>query len=159
MNFIPDRARAMSEMRRVARAGGVVAGYVWDFVSERSPSWPLRIGLRQINVDVPAVPGIATSKLDALNAMFQQAGLAEIATATIEVAVAFPSFGAFWQSQTPDCIPITGTIAALSAADRSRLIEIVRAKLPFRADGSIEYLACANAIKSRVPGQIAEFIN
>ena len=38
INFIPDRPRALSEMRRVARAGGIVAGYVWDFAAELSPS-------------------------------------------------------------------------------------------------------------------------
>ena len=31
LNFMPDPARAVLEMRRVTRAGGVVAAAVWDF--------------------------------------------------------------------------------------------------------------------------------
>src|SRR5262245_61600689 len=30
LNFIPDRPKALQEMRRVARPRGTVAGYVWD---------------------------------------------------------------------------------------------------------------------------------
>ena len=40
INFIPDRPRALSEMSRVARPGGLVGGYSWDFEAELSPSGP-----------------------------------------------------------------------------------------------------------------------
>ena len=31
INFIPEREKAIAEMRRVTRPGGCVAGFVWDF--------------------------------------------------------------------------------------------------------------------------------
>src|SRR6202035_5552082 len=31
LNFVPDAAQAVREMRRVVRAGGVVAAAIWDF--------------------------------------------------------------------------------------------------------------------------------
>ncbi len=31
LNFVPDAAKAVSEMRRAARRGGTVAAYVWDY--------------------------------------------------------------------------------------------------------------------------------
>lgn len=31
LNFIPDKARAMGHMTRVAKPGGQVAAYVWDY--------------------------------------------------------------------------------------------------------------------------------
>ncbi|MGH6727350.1 MAG: class I SAM-dependent methyltransferase [Pseudolabrys sp.] len=113
INFITDRPRALSEMRRVARAGGVVAGYVWDFAAERSPTWPLRLGIRQIGGDVPTVPGASDSSLGALAALFEQAGFAEIATRAIDVTVPFPDFADFWLAQTPSYSPIAKTIAAM----------------------------------------------
>jgi len=52
-NFIPDRALALRQMRRVARSDGIVTGYVWDFATERSPGSFLRVGLRQIGMEPP----------------------------------------------------------------------------------------------------------
>jgi hypothetical protein len=40
-------------------------------------------------------------------------------------------------------------IAALPESDGRRLIEAVRARLPVRPDGSIEFSARANAFKAR----------
>ena len=57
INFIPDQPRALSEMRRVARPRGLIAGCVWDFAAELSPSWPLRLGMRRAGAVVPQVPG------------------------------------------------------------------------------------------------------
>jgi ubiquinone/menaquinone biosynthesis C-methylase UbiE len=151
INFIPDRARAIAEMRRVVRDGGIVAGYVWDFAAERSPSAHMRVGLRQIGIEPPVVPGTAASSLDALDELFEQASFDDIETRTIDVTMRFPNFDDFWRAQTPVYSPLTKTIAALPEADRIRLIERVRAILPADRDGSIACSARANAIKARVP--------
>jgi ubiquinone/menaquinone biosynthesis C-methylase UbiE len=152
INFIPDRPRALSEMRRVTRPGGIVAGYVWDFTPELSPSGPFRLGMRQIVADVPLLPGTEDSRLGALRVLFEHAGLEEIATRHIDVTVSFPDFKEFWLAQTPSYSPTTKMIAAMTESDRTRLIASVRARLPVRPDGRIEYSARANAIMARVPG-------
>jgi ubiquinone/menaquinone biosynthesis C-methylase UbiE len=151
LNFIPDRARALSEMRRVARSGSVVAGYVWDFGEELSPSGPFRLGMREVVPNLPALPGTEDSSLDALRRLFARAGLEEIDTRTIEVTVSFPDFDAFWLAQTPSYSPMTKMIAAMTAGERTRLTEAIRARVPIR-DGAISYPARANAIKARAPG-------
>jgi ubiquinone/menaquinone biosynthesis C-methylase UbiE len=152
INFIPDRPRALSEMRRVARAGGLVAGYVWDFAAELSPSWPLRRGMRQFGADVPELPGTRDSSIGALSTLFEQAGFEGIAARTIEVTLPHSDFDDFWQAQTPSYSPTTRIVAAMTKSERVRLMETVRAGLPVRPDGRIEYSARANAIKARVPG-------
>ena len=151
INFIPDRPRALSDMRRVTRPGGIVAGYVWDFAPELSPSGPFRLGMRQLVADLPTLPGTEDSRLSALKSLFEQAGLDEIATMSIDVTVSFPDFEAFWLAQTPSYSPTTKMIAAMPVSDRVRLIASVRARLPVRPDGRIEYSARANAIKARAP--------
>ena len=151
LNFVPDRFRAACEMRRVARPGGLVAGYVWDFEPELSPSWPLRLGMRKFGLDVPSVPGTMEANLGALRLLFESAGLEELAARSIEVTVPFRDFDDFWQAQTPSYSPTTKMIAALTDHDRTRLIEITREGLPARPDGRIAYVARANAIKARVP--------
>ena len=138
-------------MRRVARAGGIVAGYVWDFAAELSPSWPFRLGMRQFGADVPELPGARDSSLGALNSLFERAGFERIATRSIEVTLPYSDFDDFWQAQTPSYSPTTRIIAAMTKSERVRLMETVRAGLPVRPDGRIEYSARANAIKARVP--------
>jgi ubiquinone/menaquinone biosynthesis C-methylase UbiE len=56
MNFIPDRLSALAEMRRVLRAGGTVAGYVWDLAAELAPGWPLRLAMRKVGIYLQAQP-------------------------------------------------------------------------------------------------------
>jgi ubiquinone/menaquinone biosynthesis C-methylase UbiE len=151
LNFVPDRSRAVSEMRRVARAGGVVAGYVWDFGAELSPSGPFRIGMRQVVSDLPVLPGTADAGLDALGSLFERVGFEEIATRSIDVTVSFADFEAYWVAQTPSYSPMTKLIAAMTFSDRARLIGAVRAAVPTRPDGRISYPARANAVKARAP--------
>ena len=151
INFIPDRPRALSEMRRVARPGGLVAACVWDFAAELSPSWPLRYGMRRIGANAPPVAGTRDSSLDALASLFEQAGLEDIATTSIDVKVAFADFDDFWRAQTSHYAPTTNAIAAMRRTERARLIEVVRAAIAVRSDGRIEYSARANALRARSP--------
>jgi ubiquinone/menaquinone biosynthesis C-methylase UbiE len=151
INFIPDRPRALAEMRRVARSGGTVAGYVWDLVADLSPTSPLRSALSHVGPRFPRASGAEDSTLEALSALFAGCGLSDIATRTIDVTMTFADFGEFWRTQTPEYTPAGKAIAALSEADRERLIEWLRARLPAAPDGSITYAARANAVKARAP--------
>ena len=151
LNFVPDRPRALSEMRRVARPGGAVAIYLWEFSEELSPSGPLRRAMRRFGLQVPPIPGTAESRPEAIRALFQGAGLERIETRIIDVCLAYEDFEDFWKAQTPGYAPTTKVIAALSEGDRTRLKRAVREQLPAAPEGVIEYFARGNAIKARVP--------
>ena len=151
INFIPDRPRALAEMRRVCHPGGVIAGYVWDFAAQRSPNSPIRFGLNQVGAKPPPVPGTEDSRLEALTSLFAGGKLTDIATRTVDVTISFPDFNDFWRSQTPSYIPMGKMIEALTETDREKVIESVRAKLPVGPDGRITCSARANAIKARAP--------
>ena len=151
INFVPDRAPALAEMRRVARPGAQVAAYVWDFAEELSPSGPLRRAMRRFGVEVPAIPGTDASRLEALRALFQDAGLEQTETRTIDVCLAYTDFQDFWQAQTPGYAPTTKIISAMKESERTRLMHAVQACIPCGPNGSIEYCARANAVKARVP--------
>jgi SAM-dependent methyltransferase len=150
INFIPDRPKAIAEMRRVGQPGGVVAGYVWDFAGERGPGSPIRAGLRQIGANPPTLPGADDTRLSALVSLFAGAGLKDIATRVIDVTVSFPNFNEFWRTQTPSFNPMGKLIAALPEPQREKLSNSVRDRLPADADGSIAYSARAHAIKAHV---------
>jgi len=148
INFVADARRAVLEMRRVARAGGIVAGFVWDFARNLSPSGPMRRGLEAAGVELPAVPGTARSTMPALHTLFEEAGLGHIEARAIEVTRSYRDFDDFWAAQTPAYSPSTKAMAKLSPAELHRAREAVRSELPVSRDGRIEYAATANAIKA-----------
>ena len=79
INFIPDRARAVAQMRRVTRPYGTVGGYVWDFADDRSPSWPFNRAVQTLGIEPPQLPGTSDSTLDGLQVLFAGVGFDDIA--------------------------------------------------------------------------------
>ena len=154
LNFIAERSQALAEMRRVTRAGGSVAAYVWDFPEELSPSGPLRRALHRFGVDVPVIPGTDESGIGALRTLFEGAGLERIEARTFEVCLAYRDFRDFWEAQTPNYSPTTKIIASMTESERARLMHALQGQLPTTPGGVIEYFARANAIKARVPRSV-----
>jgi ubiquinone/menaquinone biosynthesis C-methylase UbiE len=152
INFIPDRPHALAEMARVARPGGLVGGYIWDFQAELSPSGPFRHALHEFVTGVPPLPGAEDSAPSRLRLLFEKAGLAEIVTTSFEVTVEFPDFEAFWAAQTPRYAPTTRMIAAMDQRDRDRLHAAIRSRVKPSAAGVIRYPARANAVAARAVG-------
>ena len=150
INFIPDPLPAVQEMRRVTAPGGTVAGYVWDFGRELSPSGPLRQAMRAFGAEVPAIPGTAHSSVQALQSLFAAARMASIQSTTFDVTLAYPGFEDFWNAQTPSYSPTTKIINAMTDGERQRLKRAVQAALPIGPNGKIEYAARANAIRGAV---------
>jgi ubiquinone/menaquinone biosynthesis C-methylase UbiE len=151
LNFIPDRLKALAEMRRVGRPGGIVAAYVWDFAGERSPGSLVRVGLHAIGIKVAELPGAADSALGALRSLFERVGLEQIVTRAIEVTAPFADFDHLWRGLTPTFGPRGKALAELSDAERAGLIRAMRARVPTRPDGSLEYSVRAHAVKALVP--------
>jgi len=150
LNFVPDRARALSELCRVTRPGGLIGACVWDFATDSSPSGPLRRALRRIGINVAPVPGTQASALSALTELFARGALTGVSTTTIEVAVSFHDFDEFWNSQTTNNTAISHLIAAMTPKDQDNLREMLRSELQQLGGGDgVTYSATANAIKAR----------
>lgn len=152
INFLPDRLRGLAEMKRVAKPGGVVAGYVWDFAGGRGTSGPLAKAMLAVGIEPPPSRGTEASTIEALTATFKDAGFGAIETRPIEIAPTYPDFEDYWISQTPAFTPIGQVIGSMSEADRLRVRNSVKNFVLLNPDGSVSYSACANAIKARAPG-------
>jgi SAM-dependent methyltransferase len=151
INFIPRPLVALGEMRRVTAPGGIVAGYVWDFQRDLSPSGPLRQAMRAFGAQVPAIPGTEHSSLQALESLFLRAGLGPIRCTALDVTLAYRDFEDFWQAQTPGYSPTTKIIDAMTENERRRLKRALREALSAGPQGRIEYTARANAFGASVP--------
>jgi ubiquinone/menaquinone biosynthesis C-methylase UbiE len=145
VNFVPDRNRALSEMRRVVRPSGLVAGYVWDFAANASPSGPLRAGMRGVGVEAPEVPGTQDSTEARLRSLLAAAEFRNVALRTITVTSSYSNFEDFWQAQTPSYNPISKVIADMDSSTRDRLRQAVQAELGVSNNRPVEYSARANA--------------
>ena len=146
LNFVADIPRCLSEMVRVSSPGGMVCGYVWDFSTGRSPTWPLREALKRLGHPVPDAPGASRTMPATIENYLAKAGLHHAATQVIEVRLNFNGFDEFWESQTAGS-PIGKIIGKLSAVQRLDLQEQTRSQLSLAADGTFAYAARAHAFK------------
>jgi SAM-dependent methyltransferase len=150
LNFVPQPERAVAEMRRVVRPGGVVGTYVWDYAE--------RMELMRCFWDAAAALDPAAEALDEgsrfplcrpepLARLFAEAGLAGIEIRAIDVATVFRDFDDYWTPFLGGQGPAPGYALSLDDARRSALRERIRSRLPISEDGSIHLTARAWAVR------------
>lgn len=148
--FVPDPAKGVAELVRVARPGGLVATYMWDMSGGISPLDPILNEMKAMGLSPTRPARMEASRMDALTTFWTDAGLTKIESREINVERTFRDFGEFWQikATAPSIQPI---VATMPAADLAALKQRVRARLPAAADGRIVYAARAHAIKGWKP--------
>ena len=150
LNFLPDPARGAAEMRRVARPGGVVAGYVWDYAGEMQLMrrfWDAAAELDPAAADLDEGRRMAGCNPADLEALFSGAGLEEVETRAIDVPTVFADFDDYWSPFEGGQGPAPGYCASLPPDRRAALRERLRETLPAAADGSISLVARAWAVR------------
>lgn len=152
IHFIPDRAKAFAEMKRVLAPGGLVGGYTWkrnadeDFAAYH----PILTGAVRVGGEPLRSPIVPEGSTEGMRASLADAGFRDIGTAEIEVSQTYTSFDDYWQSQTRPSSPSGRTVAALSEAQCTKLHDMLRETMP-SADGTVTYSAIAIAGKARKP--------
>jgi SAM-dependent methyltransferase len=152
IHFIPDRAKAFSEMKRVLTSGGLVGGYTWkrtatdDFAAYA----PVLRGAERVGGEPLRSPVVPEGSTAGLRASLQAAGYLDVAATEIEVTQTFASFDQYWEVQTLPFSPSGKTVARLDEARRAKLRGLLRETLP-AADGTVTYSAIAVAGKARRP--------
>ena len=150
LNFLPDPARGAAEMRRVARPGGVVAGYVWDYAGEMQLMrrfWDAAAELDPAAADLDEGRRMAGCNPADLEALFAGAGLEEVETRAIDVPTVFADFDDYWSPFEGGQGPAPGYCVSLPPDRRAALRERLRETLPAAADGSISLVARAWAVR------------
>ena len=149
IHFVPDPARAVTEMARVLRPGGLGASYVWDHESGGSPTAAVPVAMKAIGLSPPSPPSPHATFLPALEELWRAAGFAGIATRTITIAVEFEDFEEFWHAMTAPVGSSGSAMAEMSPHDRQRLRAVLQERIPVTGEGRVVYEARANAIKGR----------
>jgi SAM-dependent methyltransferase len=156
LNFTADPARAVGEMRRVVRSGGVVAGAVWDF----------RGGLvyQRLFWDTAAVLDPAAAQVrdrlfshplalpDGLLALWRQAGLARLERGSLTMRMDYADFADYWEPLGFGQGPVGSYVERLPPARRAAIEAAVRAAyLSGAPDGPRSLTATAWAVRGVVP--------
>ena len=152
LNFVPDKPKALAEMKRVARPGGTVAFYVWDYpgggVEFMRAFWTAAASLDPNARDLTEDKRFPFCTADGLTALSKAAGLSSVDCMPIEVPTVFKAFDDYWRPFTLGAGPAPGYCMSLDADARERLKEKLEADLPHRTDGTIPMKARAWAIKA-----------
>jgi ubiquinone/menaquinone biosynthesis C-methylase UbiE len=152
LNFVPDQPRAAAEMARVARPHGELALYVWDYAGKMEfmrHFWDAAAALDPRGAEMDEGSRFPICRPEALAALFETAGLAEVETRAIDVQTTFRDFDDFWTPFLGGQGSAPTYCMSLPEDARVRLRERLRATLPTRPDGSIQLIARAWAVRGR----------
>ncbi len=160
LNFVGDAGQGVREMARAVRPGGVAASYVWDYAGGMEMLrmfWDAAVAL--------ALPGAVEAdegrrfpicQPQALRALFEACGLAEVQTRAIDVPMAFSGFEDFWEPFRGGAGPAGAFAAGLDLDQLDALRMEARRRFgnhPGRAhDGSVRMSGRAWAVRG-VAGQ------
>jgi len=131
LNFIPDPEKALGEMIRVTRPGGVVAAAVWDYDE----------GMEMLRVfwDAAVASNPAAADRDErrmrfaregeLGDLWRQAGLTDVVETPLVIAMRFESFDDFWSPFLAGQGPAGSYVMSLSDDGRSAIERRLRERL------------------------------
>jgi SAM-dependent methyltransferase len=153
LNFVPDASLAVSEMKRAAKSGGVVAVYLWDYAGKMELMryfWDAAVLLNTAAMNLDEGRRFPLCKPEPLTHLFQAAGFRQIEVRPIDVSTYFPDFDDYWSPFLGGQGPAPSYAMSLDEAGRTALREQIHSTLPIAPDGSISLIARAWAVRGIV---------
>jgi SAM-dependent methyltransferase len=154
MNFVPDHAKAVGEMRRVTRPQGVVSACVWDYDAGMEM---LRFFWDEVVALDPAMApkderNMKLSRAGQLGELWRKAGLVNVQEKPLVIEQAFASFDDYWAPFLTGAGPAGAYVVSLGDERRQQLEARMRKRLlGNRADGAFVLKARAWCVRGEVP--------
>jgi len=152
MNFLKEPAKALSEMHRATRPGGVIASAVWDFRGGLVYQRMLWDTVASLDAAAAATRDrIFSAPLglpDGMVDLWQAAGLEDIVRESLTIRMDFSDFSDYWEPLLGGQGPVGGYVAGLDPDMQARVRDAVKAAF---LSGAPELTATAWAVKGRVP--------
>jgi SAM-dependent methyltransferase len=152
LNYVPDPARALQEMRRVVAPDGVIAAYVWDYAegarflrefwdaaADSDPEARAQDQARRFPFCSP----------EGLRKLFEAPGLAQVMIHPLDVTTHFADFDDYWQPLLTGQGSAPNYLAARDESVRNAIRERLRESLRAGSDGTIELPARAWAVQAK----------
>ena len=154
LNFVPDKVKALKEMKRVARSDGRVCFYVWDYpnagVEFMRAFWSAAVLLDPGASELGEGGRFPFCNPSGLRALPDEAGLVVNWIKAVETPTVFSDFDDYWRPFTLGAGPAPGYCASLSSEKREELRATLQERLPTQDDGSIRLSARAWAVEASV---------
>ena len=154
LNFIPDPRRALKEMIRVTRPGGVVAATVWDYAEGMEMLrifWDEAVALDS-EIEARDERHMPFCKKGELAALWREHGLLDVEEVSLSIPLTFSSFGDYWSPFLEGQGPAGSYVGSLPPGQQLRLEQRLRHRvLAEGPDGPITLKARAWAVKGVVP--------
>ncbi|MEE8434685.1 MAG: methyltransferase domain-containing protein, partial [bacterium] len=153
LNFLPDPAKGVEEMRRVIRPGGVVAGYIWDYTEGQLTRhfWDVANSLETSDSEVDMAKRFPLCQPGPLAQLLESAGLERAGVQDFRFDAVFSDFKDYYEpflgGQGPPGVFLTG----LSEEQREIFQERLQGALPTQPDGRIIVSARIWAFRGAVP--------
>jgi SAM-dependent methyltransferase len=156
MNFVPDQRKAVNEMRRVTRPGGLVSACVWDYdrgMQTLRFFWDEAVALDPA-IEPKDERHMKLSHQGELGDLWRQAGLINIKEEPLTIDQAYSSFNDYWEPFTKGAGPGGAYVVSLSQERREQLEARIRKRLlADRGDGPFKLTATAWCVRGQVPSQ------
>ncbi|WP_292212727.1 class I SAM-dependent methyltransferase, partial [Mesorhizobium sp.] len=156
LHFVPEAGKAVAEMRRVTRPGGVVAAVVWDHLGGMA-------GMRMM-IDTVAALSESGRQLRGrycfqpmmqpgeMKRSFVEQGLADVTETELMIRMDYQDFADYWAPISAGEGPLGKYMTTLEAAERERAEAAVRdAYQAGRPDGPRSFANVAWACRGMVP--------
>lgn len=156
LNFVPEPRAALVEMKRVSTLGGTIGAYVWDYAGKMELMryfWDTAVALDPAAAQYDEGDRFPLCRPDALRRLFSDAGLSSVDATAIQIPTPFENFEDYWTPFEGGQGPAPAYAMSLGEAERGRLRDATRKRLPIEADGSIRLIARAWAIRGKVEDQ------
>ncbi|OHV72033.1 SAM-dependent methyltransferase [Mesorhizobium sp. LCM 4576] len=156
LHFVPEAGKAVAEMRRVVRPGGVVAAVVWDHYG----------GMTGMRMMIDTVAALSESgrqmrsrycfqpmmQPGEMKRTFAEQGLVDVTEAELMIRMDYADFDDFWAPIGAGEGPLGRYITTLDAAEQKRIEAAVRdAYQAGRPDGPRSFANIAWACRGIVP--------
>ena len=153
LNFVLDQPKAMREMKRATRSGGVVAAYVWDYAGEMQMMrrfWDAAVALDATAAPLDEGRRFPLCHPEPLAMLFQDAGLDDVDVRPIDVPTIFSDFDDYWTPFLGGQAPAPGYCMSLTEDRRAALRDRIRRTLQPSGSGSIHLIARSWAVRGTV---------
>ncbi len=156
LHFVPEAGKAVAEMRRVVRSGGVVAAVVWDHLGGMP-------GMRMM-IDTVAALGEAGRQMRGrycfqpmmrpgeMKQTFVEQGLTGVGETELMIRMDYQDFDDYWAPIAAGEGPLGKFVASLDPAERARIDAAIRdAYEAGQPDGPRSFANVAWACRGLVP--------